>query len=485
MKSMIKRIFLLFIFFSGLALQAQKLLGIQDISNLEINKIEMFNTFVDSDGQYVVRFIKCKKDIYAYLLNSQTSEEKQTIFKEKFKIKYESISGSSNKGKNFSVYLNNENDNWGVLSLDFENNKLSFSEYDFKFKSQVFLNSLSYDDSHVVLSIKKNSSIILAHRLFPNGTVISQEFDFSEIDFSGGKRSISNLFQLIRADSGIFETDVIKNDIPLSLRSTNEKVKIYFKEEQIILTVDNSRDYTYVLKMNLKNDSIQHKTIDKPQMQVRSSYEDSNSFIFQENIIQLKTTFEEMILSITDLRTSNEIQSFRVKQDENIYFKTSDIKNERRGNEQVKKEITTEDFLEILTNAKPALSLYKQENNFILTVGSSEEDNSANEAAAVVGTLLLGTVGFANSSNKNALDTNFLEYSRTRSTRFHTVFNSSFRVLQNVEIAKNVFDKIRDYDLDNDIDGLKSLHKIYNNYYYSFIDEEDKNIKTIEFKNDL
>ncbi|MFT5863562.1 MAG: hypothetical protein ACI828_002226, partial [Flavobacteriales bacterium] len=144
-----------------------------------------------------------------------------------------------------------------------------------------------------------------------------------------------------------------------------------------------------------------------------------------------------------------------------------------------------EDFLKKVTNSKPAVCVFKQNGDWIITLGASKLTNGKREAMAVA-TILLSGGGInarasAESSNDNAIDKTFLDYSRLKSTQFQLVLDSSFNKKEK-DIEKNIFDIIKDYDLNKEQNGIKTLYKIDNTYYYNYLNIDSEQIQVIEFK---
>ena len=478
-----KKISIIILLLSNLFAKSQEIINTIDVSDLNAKKIELFNVFNSNDDKKVVHLLKHKRELHASLYDKRLNPIGEKIFLEKFKNYRESISGHSNNGNRFSIYLNDDHEKWAVLSLDFDTYEVLIKDYDIKLRSQDFLNSFSVNDSHYIVTIKKHSSIVFIHKLYPDGSYTSTEYDFSSVDFSGGLRSIGNLHKLMNASSETFQTDLIRNDVPISLRSTNEKVKLYVNENSISMTIDNSRDYTYILHLDKYNSDKKSTIITKDKMKERSSFEDSNSFIYGNHIFSVKSTFEELKFSVTDLSNLKVVKTYSALKNDPINFKSTAILNQKSGNKNTKPINATEDFLEKITNSKPAISVYEQNNKLIVTIGASKQDNSKEEALAVISTLVGGSLGAGAvySSNANAIDNNFLDYSRTKTTRFQTVLDKNFNQIQDIAIEENVFDKIKNYDLNNDIQGMKALYKLNDTFYYSFIDENTNQIKTVAF----
>lgn len=480
---MIIRILILaLLLLGGSKVRAQTKFKYVKVTDFEADKIRSFSVLLDDQEDKVVHLLKDhKKNLYAYLYDKDLEFTGKKIFVEKFKPFIEFISGYTNDEGKFTIYSRNDK-KWKYINIDFDTQDVTINDFDFKLKSEVVLTSFSENNAHYVLTIKRNSSLISLYKLTSNGKFSKTDYDFSSVDFSGGLRSIGNLYQLINASSDIFETDFIKNDLPLSLRSANEKVKLYQEGSKIYITSDNSRDFTYVLEIGINSNYKDVKTIEKKQMAERSDYEDSNSFIYNGHLYILKTSFKEMNFSVIDLSTQQIIKSFSALEDQKIDFANTPIQSLKVDN--VSDIKSTRKFLEMVTNSKPAINVHKQGENLIVTIGASKLDNSKSEALAVATVILSGGTNSLGVSNAiaNKIDRYFLDFSKTKSAQFTTVLDSSFNVIKDVIIQKGSFDKIKDYDLSNNLDGLKTLYKIGDAYYYNYVNVDGKQIQVTEFK---
>ena len=477
-----KHFFLTILLISSVFVQAQNSFRSIKLIDIAPKKIKAFKAFVNADNSQITHLIQDKKSLYAYLYDKELNYLDKKIYVDKFKPLLESVSGHTSKENELTLY-SRKKDKWEYINLDFNSGYVHDDEFDFELKSQVLLNSFTKEDAHYLVTIKKKSSLIFLYKLSSDGSYSMTEYDFSSTDFSGGRRSIGSFFHLIKASSDLFQTDFITDDLPLSLRSTNEKVKLYIDGSKLYITSDNSRDFTYLLELDIIDGTTNATTIRKKEMLERSAYEDSNSFKLDNHLFIIKTTFKEFDFSIVDLSTLDVIKSFSVLAEDEIDFKNTPIYKEAGEDKSILN--STEDFLKKVTNSKPAVCVFKQNGDWIITLGASKLTNGKREAMAVA-TILLSGGGInarasAESSNDNAIDKTFLDYSRLKSTQFQLVLDSSFNKKEK-DIEKNIFDIIKDYDLNKEQNGIKTLYKIDNTYYYNYLNIDSEQIQVIEFK---
>ncbi len=449
--------------------------------NLKDKKVKALDVFHNDKSQEVLFLLKDNAQLAAYLFDKNFQEIGDALRIDKDFRRYPIVISAVNSGEHsYSLLLASEEyEKWGLLDFDFKNRSASIAKLPYKIKKAVYLTSFRYAKKHWIISLVRNSSIIRAESIDSNGDVQHLEFDFSEDDFSGGRRSISNMYQLVGARSEDFTTDFIETGTPLSLLSANEKVKFYKEGGTVIMTIDNSRDYTYILEMNVENGQSSAKQINKQKLENRSSYEDSNSFILDDKLFSLKTTFETLSLDIKDLQTQKVLNTIIIKDSEDIWFKNTPIFQENLGSSS---EITnTKKFLRKVTNSEPAISVYKQDRNYVLSIGASKYIDY-NDEIQIIGAIVGGASGFLTVSIfLNPVSKNYLDYSSTRTTRFQTILDDNFKHIPDATVRRNVFDNIKEFDQSKELKGAKTVYQIGKNYYFSYFDRETNRVNTVKF----
>lgn len=479
MKNSIILFIIIFICQAGLG--QDSIASFEHYFNLKDKKVKALDVFHNGDSQETLYLLKDNAQLAAYLFDKSFKEIGDALRIDKDFRKYPILISAVNSGEHsYSLLLASEEyKNWGLFHLNFITRSSSIKKLPYKIKRAVYLNSFRYAKKHWVVSLVNNSSIIRVESIDSEGNVQVNEMDFSGNDFSGGRRSISNIYQLVSARSDDFATDFIETGTPLSLLSANEKVKFYKDGATLVMTIDNSRDYTYILKMNVDNGHSSVEQINKQKLEKRSSFEDSNSFMLDDKLFSLKTTFETLSLDIKDLQTQKVLKTINITDSEDIWFKNTPIFQENLGSSS--KITNTKTFLRRVTNSEPAISVYKQDKEYVLSIGASKYIDYNDEIQAI-GAIVGGASGFLTVSIfLNPISKNYLDYSSTRTTRFQAVFDDNFNHIPDAIVRKNVFDDIKNFDQSSDFKGAKTVYQIDQNYYFSYFDWETNMVNTVKF----
>lgn len=451
-----------------------------NFDNKKVLALEAFH--IDSSNQTIF-LLEDRQNKNAYLFDKDFKEVSDGLRITKEVRKFpNNLSIIASEGNALSFLMVNDDFNkWGLMNLNFDARTIHAREVPINLKKALYVSSFSSLEKHWVVSIVRNSSTFKIQSVDRTGAVEITKYDLSETDFSGGLRSISNIYQLINARSEEFTVDYIEQDTPLSLLSTNEKLKIYKDGDDLVISIDNSRDFTYLIKINVKEKISNVLTIEKKKLQERSSYEDSNSFVYDDKLFTIKTTFDLINLSITDLKTKKLLKSFEAQADEDIWFRNTSLFQKRLSARKTSEITKTKTFLRKVTNSEPAISVHKQEDLLVVTLGASKFIERS-EDPLITGALLGGATGsLVISVLINPISKNYLDYSSTNTVRFQMILNSDLSHVEDETVKENTFDIIEEYDQSLSIKGAKTVFKIDGNYYFSYIDKETGKLQSIRF----
>ena len=461
----------------------ERILDFENYFNFDDKKVLALDAFHNDRFDQTIFILEDRQSKNAYLFDKNFKEisDGLKITKEVRKFP-NSLSIVASKEQAFSFLMSNDDFNkWGLLNLNFDARTILAQEVPINLKKALYVSSFSSSDKHWVVSLVKNSSKFKIQSVDDTGAVDITEYDFSNTDFSGGLRSIGNIYQLVNAKSEEFSIDYIEEDTPLSLLSTNEKMKIYKEGDELVISIDNSRDFTYLIKINIEEKTSNVITIEKKKFEERSSYEDSNSFVYGNKLFTLKTTFDILNLSITDLKTKQLLKTFEIQGDEDIWFRNTALFQKRLGARKTSEIAKTKTFLRKVANSEPAISVHKQDDHLVVTLGASKFIDRPDNAL-VTGALLGGASGYLLVSVViNPISKNYLDYSSTKTTRFQMILNTDLTHVDNGTVKENTFDIIEGYDQSQSIKGAKTVFKIDGNYYFSYINKETKKLQCIRF----
>jgi hypothetical protein len=476
-----KKIILTFVLLISSLVQSQEIINTLDINDFEIDDVRYFDTYNIKKDSSLVSIFLIKNDLFAYNYELTSTAFGKPFVYEKLKNKYGQIVGHAPHKNGHTLFLNSYNEKWFYLYFNFNDQNVSLEQFDLRLKSEVILNSFSNDHSHYILTIKKNSSTLILHKLNTDGTQESNYYDFSSIDFSEGLRSISNLYQFIKAGAGTFQTDIISQDYPMSMRSSNDKVKIYRKNGTLIITVDNSTNFTYILELNKEKEKTSYKIISKNSLNEESSFTDSNSFLFENNLFIIKSSFKEINFSIVNLTNSQKIGTYKTK---DIFFNNVQLISKNKRNKNQQEIISRKEYLKEIVNSKPAIYVERSGDNYTASIGSLKGDSGEYRMECI--TVPTG-LGFGATIRKipksNTFDNDFLDFSRIERVYSKMVLDPSFNHISEAREESGLLKRIRNYLNTNNYNGLEVLNIINREFYLSRINPDTKRLEIRVFKN--
>ncbi|MEM6526173.1 MAG: hypothetical protein AAF693_20425 [Bacteroidota bacterium] len=122
----------------------------------------------------------------------------------------------------------------------------------------------------------------------------------------------------------------ISQNTPSSFGTTASGFKVYLEKDGLIrMTLDNSWKYTKVINLDLNSGKVSQKKYEKSIG--NCDFVTTNSLIHAGTIYILSICKNYMYLSLRDLQSEKEINSFSVVKDDEIYFKNSGIVQEGGG----------------------------------------------------------------------------------------------------------------------------------------------------------
>ncbi len=354
-------------------------------------------------------------------------------------------------------------------------------ELSLKLEDELFVNAFDINDEFYLLTCLRNSSILKLYKYDGSELIMLTDFDLSEYDFYDDGRG--NLYYAIlrtgkniteserttKADKGKGiiglakgEIDVrkINNSTPNPFNTLAGISKLYIQDKKIIITVDNEIFNTKVVSLDIekqeakvdiynhtkticsppKNNGLNKKTI------LRGSKTFSNSYVYQNKLYQVISCPKEMVFSITELETRENIQTFKVLGNDvrilfgNTPFRTITLEKSLLKN-YIQEHESPSFFLS--TVAKNFLALYAYEYNeeTVVAIGCSEGcvQNFTMENPKGIGHT--GTTTSNASFMKQK--TNTTTYANNAVTYFKSLLSSETLEHQEGEIEETAFDKMQ------------------------------------------
>lgn len=438
------------------------------------NTKEFHSFYNEKDGNTLI-FSLDRKTLYAYLVDKDFKEVHKGI-STPYDERLMDVDGISGDGDTYSIFTSLQGrKDWQVVKLDFSTQTGETIELDLKLKGGNPITHFT-SDKHHILSLDRNSSIIKLYQIDLEGNVVMIPYDLSYFDFGKGRRTISNLERLIRTTSDNFNASFIDTSETLSLKSTNAWNKVYAQDDVITFVTDQREELTYLIQLNTITKKSSVSQIDKPELDGYGSK--SNSLVFDDKLFTVKANSDGLKFSIFNLDDGNLLKEFSIEDNEEITFKNTEIIQEGGTFDNHRELERTSQFLRKVAQSSPAVSVYQQEGDYIVTLGGAHEKDPG--SAIIAGTLVGGLVGIVVvSAVVGSTSGLFSDYAGTKSTRFQTILNDELEHKVGAVIPKNRFDSIKQFLETYPKKASTSILRGEDSYYVLLLEEGEE---TVNFK---
>ena len=408
--------------------------------------VENAFTVVNDENNTFATFLTNENSINAYLY-SQNLEPLSKFASKGLSEGYDEIIGKTIKDGQIRLFFKEYyNKKFGAVLFDFERGQSIETEFGFKLKDEVYLQSHSYQDNFYIITVNKKSSILNVYTFEHAGKFGKKSFDFTESTFLNRKDKLTTLFHLLTEP--INEVPNIQETNANSIDITSSLSKLYDRGSKFVLTMDGGLSHTYLFEFNLSELSAKNEAIENLTEVGDETFSTNNSYLFKDKIFQIGANKKIMIVTIKDLETKKELKRLTFSRDEEIPFKNSSIIEEQasKSSTKVKELEDNKYFFKIFRKGNSGITVAQKDNNYQITMGGSEEINKG--GAFVGATAMMGgqnNVGsFATSFNPTSYA--FDHYKKDKSVRIESLFNQNFEHIDG-EIPQNSFDKLRAYTL--------------------------------------
>lgn len=370
-----------------------------------------------------------------------------------------------------------------VQQFDLNSKNVKLNEIDLPLTNERYLQCFSLKSFFYIMTIVKDSDLLKLYAFDPSGKLEIKLLDASQIKFYGNDYFLKNLFDILKSNLLPFEAPFslrkIESEIPISLVQSANKRKCYYNEDQITITIDMNDGFTQLIFINLHNYSVSEKTIAKPKIKWDGEgipNFNSNSFLINDKLIQIKSSSDKFILTLKDLEEKL-IKEYTITKDTEIGFKNTDIVQtggDFNGTRVLEK---SSQFIRKVNNLNSGISYYRIGNKSLVTLGSvSEQQQSAMAMGGMFGAA--GAI-LAAAFNNSTLDS-YDDYARRKVIKVDCLFDENFNHLPGV-VPTLAFDKIRDFLAKEDDFSLKTIFRLNEFYYLGYYDEDSKNYNIRKF----
>lgn len=475
LKTMKKIFQILLAIFSLSIFSQEKYLEIEnDLKIGSKNVKSAFSVVNENTGNFAI-FLDDDNALYGYLY-SPGLDLVRRFASEGLPKQFSQIIGYSIQGKKIRLFLKDSKSKiFGSVLFDFEIGSTEETVYDFKLKHELYVEGYTDESKFYLITLLKGTNELNFY-VFDEGKPFQKEsINIKGTPFFNNLGAIINLNELMgtggkdlnRSSYG-FNVDKIDSESPNSIETTSSIVKMYPGKSGFKLTVDAQRR-TYILDFSTSNLSYTVSTIDK--LTTSGTEINSNSFILDDKIYIISASTEEMIFSIKNLASGEELKNFRVTKNEEIPFKNTPIIQEGGKLKNYRILDKTSQFLRRMSNEDIGVATTKSNNNFVVTLGSKKEISSGGAPMMMPGFgIPVGSIGsFAVTFNPTFFA--YGNYTSTKATRIESLFDEDFNHLKG-EIPENVFDKISEAGLKLPSTDAETVFKLGNSYIWGFYDQK-------------
>ncbi|CAM3645898.1 hypothetical protein [Flavobacterium chungbukense] len=219
-------------------------------------------------------------------------------------------------------------------------------------------------DNNFYLLMKDHAKQGLTAFIFKNGIAEEKYLDFSPFVFRDRKTQQKSFNQILmenpieKMDSGEYNP----------LFKVTSKSKLYTLPNRLILTLDQSLRKTQLFDINLDNLEIKEKTFLQPSTQKNAKK--SNSYYHENKLYQISVNAEQLALDIKDYESGESLKTFSVSKKDTIQFKNSPLL--MQINDKKPRELkNTGKFLQELATTDVGISVFKNKQNLLLTLGGT------------------------------------------------------------------------------------------------------------------
>ncbi|MGI9551834.1 MAG: hypothetical protein ACR2MT_11580 [Aurantibacter sp.] len=357
--------------------------------------------------------------------------------------------GYNIEDRNYTIFSSNEKRTKFLATLfDFRNNIANSEELTLELEDEIFLQSVSYRNTFVLLSIKKKSSELCIYQ-FKNG----QNYDKIKIDLSDQK-FINNLgmeeslYQfLVDKSSSPFRSSNFKDlafkkidkTIPNPISITTHKNKLYVEDEKLIFSIDENEDITQILSLNLDDYTWSFESFEKPMIKFPAEQKKTNSFIFEDQLFTIASIDYGVIYTVRNLESKELIKEYRIVKDQEIPFRNT-VMNQtttfNRGFDDTNK------FLKKINRYGVGTSVYTIGDKYEITFGGYRKPSST--PFVITSGVLFGALGA------------FIFYSNPNSLQFKGLFDKEFNHVKG-ELPQNVYDLVINFKENQEYDLLTEV----------------------------
>ncbi|WP_048331540.1 hypothetical protein [Bizionia psychrotolerans] len=427
-------------------------------------KLKEVFSITDNKSETLALILQTKKGLESYLYHAN-KERINHISIKKVPSKSDVLVGNANVGNNYRLFYSNKSESqFSMFQLNFDDGSYQITEdLNLDISGEKILKYISQDDKLYLLTLKRFSSILKLYTFNMEGHVTTRRYDLSNEKIENDNGLTYDLSTLIYQNNVTNRAiEYVDVSVPNSLEAAAAITKIYFQDDQLIITNNLYTKFTYKIAINIHEESYSFEKIENNHFKKDDKLVTANSFIIKNHILTTYANGEQVFLDIYKADTSELIKTFTISKGEDISFKNTPIMIENGDFSKLREVEKSAKFIRKISYSNIGISAFEMDNQYVITLGASEPSSSG--SMIIIGYVVGGVVGAA-------IFSAFESYSETKSTRIQCLFDSDFNHVQG-SVPKNGFDQIQDFVDSHNFKTIEkqTVFKFQDNYVWGSFD---------------
>lgn len=445
---------------------------------------------VNEDSKETTLFVSDQEKVKAIRLNNQM-QIIDSLSTERLNPKlYSGMVGYNENKSNINLFWTSSNHkDLFIQQFNFDKPNSENKTYTLPLKDEKFIQNFSQNGKFYMMTVLKNSDKLKLYVFDTDGKLEEKIIDLTGFVFFKPDYQKTTMYgklqeQFIGSEFS-FTLQIIRPESPTSLVESSKKRKCYSNGNTIVITFDSNLDFTQLITINLDSFTAKEQYIKKPYVQGENTFQNSNSFLIDNHLFQIKTSSSQLFLTVKDLEDKL-IKSYEASNENPIIdFKNSNYVQENGDPSKTRILDTSSQFIRKTNSLNSGISCYKLNDNYLVTIGSvSQEQQQAGTGAMVGG--MFGALGSIAGSLIDAAISNptmesFNAYANRKVVYINGLFDKNANHIKG-EIDPLAFDKIRLFFDKNTNVSSQTLFKLDNNYYFGYYDTTTKEYTIRKFK---
>jgi len=410
---------------------------------------------VDENTGNFALFFNESKILYAYLYDQNRNKVGQ-FYTDELPRKYGSVLGYGIEGNtNYVIYSSNgSRTKFLSTTFDFKGHDAVSEEVVLELGNEIFVQGINIKNDFCLITINKKDSNLIFYK-FIDGALYNRKVvnlsGITMLDKNNKSRSLYKLladsaFEIVNKNgllgSASFKNlsfEIIDHTVPSPMEIVSKKNKLYVTNNKLTFTLDENKDITQILTVDLTDFSHDYRVFDKPLRNAPKLGKKTNSFLFQDHLLLIGLSHYGLEFQVIDFSSGKTVKKYSVLKDQKISFSNSPVVIEGSIFNRYREMEETEKLIRKTNRTNIGISLYQTADGYEISIGGSKE---VKQGMPMVSTS--PTADSFGSPLPYSTSYNYYYFEGQKSIYLTGLFNSRFEHLEG-NLQPNGFDKIYDF----------------------------------------